>query len=61
MPVFEPNEIAAMTVQGRGQAARTGEIGLVLNPGRSVEEADYDNNNFTFEVSIQWRVPGGLW
>ena len=52
-PVLEPNEYATVIFQGRGQAAGTGKIGVVLNPSRSAVEADYDNNNETLNVTIQ--------
>lgn len=56
-PALARFEVANVTVQGRGQAAGTGKVGLVLNPHRSaVEDADggYDNNNnVTIDVTIQ--------
>lgn len=52
-PAMPLGEYYSIRFQGRGLAAGTGKIGAVLNPGRTVVESDYDNNNFTVEVSVQ--------
>jgi hypothetical protein len=52
-PVFEPDEELSVIVQGRGQAAGAGKIGAVLNPTRTAEEDDYDNNNSTLAITIR--------
>lgn len=52
-PVFEPDTLAKLIFQGRGQAAGTGKIGAVINPHRSAVEGNYNNNNSTLTVTIQ--------
>jgi hypothetical protein len=43
-----------MTVQIQAQAAKagTGDISMVLNPNRTLDEMDYSNNVSVFHVTV---------
>lgn len=51
--VAADGEAHAVRFQARGIAAGNGKIGAVLNPSRASPESEYDNNNFTVNVSVE--------